>query len=140
LLNLEKASASVETLPTTENPFFCVIFNNAATMEKDEKPTPEAPVKRGGRFYGTFAKFALLDFICAIDTIILALALPVRHWPHIPDLPVMILTIFADHRYGSEKHCHTSIWVGTSLLFYLIFGGRFTHKVLTITDAICDCE
>jgi hypothetical protein len=52
-------------------------------MEKDEQPVP---VKRGWRFYGTFATLAILNFVCAVDATILAVALPVR-LPHTFLLP-----------------------------------------------------
>ena len=45
-----------------------------SVVEKSEQPVP---VRRGWKFYGTFATLAILNFICAIDATILAVALPV---------------------------------------------------------------
>jgi hypothetical protein len=55
------------------------IISSRYTMSEFEKEI-EAPaaVKRGWRFYGTFACLALLNLICAIDATILSVALPVR--------------------------------------------------------------
>jgi len=46
-----------------------------SSMENDTKTVP---VKRGWRFYGTFATLALVNLICAIDATILSVALQVR--------------------------------------------------------------
>lgn len=49
-----------------------------ATVTVEEIKDQPTVVKRGWRFYGTFACLALLNFICAIDATILSVALPVR--------------------------------------------------------------
>jgi hypothetical protein len=50
-----------------------MVIDENLEVEKTEK----VKVKRGWRFYGTFACLAILNLICAIDATILAVALPV---------------------------------------------------------------
>jgi hypothetical protein len=57
------------------------IISTQYTMSEFEKEIvvkETEMVKRGWRFYGTFACLALLNLICAIDATILSVALPVR--------------------------------------------------------------
>ena len=73
-----------------------------SVMEEDEH---SVPVKRGWRFYGTFATLALLNFICAIDATILAVALPVRSQPQPPTYNfATVLIILEDYCYQSERN------------------------------------
>lgn len=66
----------VPTYDKIENP-----NDSTLTMDMDKnlevEKTEEVKVKRGWRFYGTFACLAILNLICAIDATILAVALPV---------------------------------------------------------------
>jgi hypothetical protein len=58
-------------------------MSTITSIEEEKKDaqiiTEKEIVKRGWRFYGTFACLALLNLICAIDATILSVALPVRH-------------------------------------------------------------
>jgi hypothetical protein len=47
-----------------------------SAMKKDQH---SQPLKRGWRFYGTFATLALLNLVAAIDATILSVALPVSN-------------------------------------------------------------
>ena len=79
--NLPRFSIPRKSLPVyepfhTQNEYFSTMqANRSSEMEKDEQLVP---VKRGWKFYGTFATLALLNLICAIDATILSVALPVR--------------------------------------------------------------
>lgn len=64
-----------EQVHTQNESFSTLQADQSAEMEKDEQPVS---VKRGWKFYGTFATLALLNLICAIDATILSVALPVR--------------------------------------------------------------
>ena len=66
---------------------------------RDEQP---CSIKKGWRFYGTLSTLALLNFICAVDATILAVALPVSDRPHI--LLAVVLIISADDRHRSKRH------------------------------------
>jgi hypothetical protein len=58
--------------------FNTMLTDNTFTTIEEEKREQDVVVKRGWRFYGTFACLALLNLICAIDATILSVALPVR--------------------------------------------------------------
>jgi hypothetical protein len=60
---------------TTQNESFATM--NTDQSSEMEKEVQLVPVKRGWRFWGTFATLALLNLICAIDATILSVALPV---------------------------------------------------------------
>jgi hypothetical protein len=87
------------------------IISSRYTMSEFEKDIEKEPavVKRGWRFYGTFACLALLNFICAIDATILSVALPVRY----PCLCLYALLMNSkDHRHRFERHnCDSGILV-----------------------------
>ena len=77
--------------------------DQSSEMEKPEQPTP---VKRGWRFYGTFATLAIANLICAIDATILSVALPVRKSPILFDI---ILTTVQDYCYRPQIDSHSSL-------------------------------
>jgi hypothetical protein len=62
-------------------------IDDISEMQKEEQPVS---VKKGWRFYGIFGTLAFLNLICAIDAIILLVALPIRDYS---DNPHIILTI-----------------------------------------------
>lgn len=70
-------------------------------FEKDMVVKETEVVKRGWRFYGTFACLALLNLICAIDATILSVALPVSS--SVP-LRSDLLTTTEDNCFGFKRH------------------------------------
>lgn len=135
--SLRRHSVPRKSLPVyeqiqTHNESFSTMQADSV-MEKDEQAIP---VKRGWRFYGTFATLAVLNFICAIDATILAVALPVRDDPAYTVASILI--IFADHCYRSESHGNSSLlgWDQFPLVTSLSnYDSLIKHSTHTITDA-----
>jgi len=75
---LKSSSSFSEVFGNTESVVSTSYSNSMSEIKKEIVVKDAELLRRGWRFYGTFACLALLNLICAIDATILAVALPVR--------------------------------------------------------------